>query len=275
MPAPHDPDSFIKENGPEAFQALIDGAEGFFDFYLRLLCEENDLGTDLGRSTVVKSMGEAVRKTSNSVVIDRYAQQTALRLGVSPDAMRAEFAKTKPARPPRPNRWEETESFAETEADTGESFDAAEPEIARPSPKEFWLLKLLLIDEEAPVEFAPCVNLQWISHPQAREIVDKILKAHAENAWRGPAALLSAIEDSRAQALASEAMAEQRKIPDPKAQVADILLTLRNQYIDRELASLNHLACQPDTPDEKQEEIMRLQQDWKRMKRDPLIPPAP
>jgi len=274
VPAPHDPDSFIKENGPEAFQELIDGAEGFFDFYLRLLCDENDLGTDLGRSTVVKSMGEAVRKTSNSVVIDRYAQQTALRLGVSPDAMRAEFAKTKPARPPRPNRWEETESFAETDADTGESFDAAEPEIARPSPKEFWLLKILLIDEETPVEFAPYLNLQWISHPQVREIVDKILKAHAEDAWRGPAALLSAIEDSRGQALASEAMAEQRKIPDPKAQVADILLTLRNQYIDRELASLNHLACQPDTPDEKQEEIMRLQQDWKKMKRDPLIPPA-
>ena len=274
VPAPHDPDSFIKENGPEAFESLVGQAEGFFDFYLRLLCDENDLGTDLGRSTVVRSMREAVRKTGDNVVVDRYAQQTALRLGVSPDAMRAEFAKTRPERAPRPSRWEEEESFAPTDADTGESFDAAEPEMERPSVKEFWLLKLLLIDEEAPTEYAPYVNLQWIVHPQVREIVDRILKSHGADAWRGAAALLSEIEDSRAQALASEAMAEQRKIPDPKAQIADILLTLRNQYIDRELASLNHLACQPDTPDEKQEEILRLQQDWKKMKRDPLIPPA-
>ena len=274
VPSPHDPDSFIKENGPQAFQALIDQAEGFFDFYLRLLCEENDLGTDLGRSTIVKAMGEAVRKTGNSVVIDRYAQQTALRLGVSPDAMRSEFAKTKPARTARPSRWEEEESFVES-SDTGESFDAAEPEIERPSAKEFWLLKILLIDDEAPAEFAPYVNLQWIGHPHVRDIVDKVLKAHTEDAWRGAAALLSSLEDPRVQALASEALAERRKIPDPKAQVADILLTLRNQYIDRELASLNHLASQPDTPDEKQEEILLLQQEWRKMKRDPLVPPGP
>lgn len=274
VPSPHDPDSFIKENGPEAFQALIDQAEGFFDFYLRLLCEENDLGSDMGRSIIVKSMAEAVRKTGNSVVVDRYAQQTALRLGVSPDAMRSEFAKTKPARAPRPSRWEEEESFVEATDDAGESFDAAEPELPRPSTKEFWLLKILLIDDEAPVEFAPYVNLQWIVHTHVREIVDKILKAHAENTWRGAAAMLSEFEDSRMQALASEALAEQRKIPDPKAQVADILLTLRNQYIDRELASLNHLASQPDTPDAKQDEILLLQQEWRKMKRDPLIPPA-
>ncbi len=272
VPAPHDPDSFIKENGPDAFRGLIDDAEGFFDFYLRLLCEQNDLASDLGRSTIVREMGEAVRKTGNSVIIDRYAQQTALRLGVSPDAMRAEFAKTKPARPPRPNHWED-DSFGD-EADTGGSFDSLEPEIPRPNAKEFWLLKIFLIDDEAPVEFAPWVNLQWITHPHVREIVDRILKARAADAWRGPAALLSGIENSRVQSLATEAMAEQRKIPDPKAQVADILLTLRNQFIDRELASLNHLASQPDTPDEKLDEILLLQQEWRKMKRDPLIPPG-
>jgi len=222
----------------------------------------------------VKSMGEAVRKSGNRVVMDRYAQETALRLGVSPDAMRAEFAKTKPARPQRRDRWEEEEALAVSEVGEGESFDAAEPELERPSAKEFWLLKLMLIDEEAPPEFAPYVNLQWIAHAQVRDIVGQIIKAHGDNAWRGAAALLSEISDSRAQALASEALAEQRKIPDPRAQIADILLTLRNQYIDREMASLNHLACQPDTPDEKQEEILRLQQDWRKMKRDPLIPPV-
>src|SRR5215813_9792847 len=42
VPAPHDPDSFIKQSGAAAFQKLIDGAEGFFDYYLNRLCTTND-----------------------------------------------------------------------------------------------------------------------------------------------------------------------------------------------------------------------------------------
>src|SRR6185369_6848502 len=60
VPAPHDPDSFIKEFGGAAFQGLIHKAEGFFDFYLNRLCASNDTSTDKGRLTIVKSMAEAV-----------------------------------------------------------------------------------------------------------------------------------------------------------------------------------------------------------------------
>ena len=38
-------------------------------------------------------MAEAVHKTGNGVLVDKYAQKTALRLGVTPDAVRAEFQK--------------------------------------------------------------------------------------------------------------------------------------------------------------------------------------
>ncbi len=34
VPAPHDPDSFIKANGGEAFRQLMENAEGFFDYLL-------------------------------------------------------------------------------------------------------------------------------------------------------------------------------------------------------------------------------------------------
>src|SRR6185503_10105017 len=45
VPAPHDPDSFIKQNGSEAFRQLIKNAEAFFDFYLNRLCVTNDVAT--------------------------------------------------------------------------------------------------------------------------------------------------------------------------------------------------------------------------------------
>src|SRR6185503_2030642 len=134
IPAPHDPDSFIKELGGAAFQGRIDQAEGFFDFYLNRLCLTNDIAGDKGKMTVVKELGEAVHKTGNQVLIDTYAQKAALRLGVSPDSVRAEFKKLS-----RPKAWAEAEG-----ADATEPADAE----TRPSAQEFWLLKLLLLSDD-------------------------------------------------------------------------------------------------------------------------------
>src|SRR5207244_3870051 len=93
VPAPHDPDSFIRQHGGAAFQDLIAKAEGFFDFYLNRLCSLHDLTGDRGRLAVVTQMREALQKTGSPVLLDTYAQKTALRLGVAVEAMRAEFRK--------------------------------------------------------------------------------------------------------------------------------------------------------------------------------------
>src|ERR1700690_2076224 len=68
VPPPHDPDSFIKANSGEAFRKLVEGAEGFFDYYLNRLCATNDLTSDKGRQAVLHGMAEAVHKTGNVVL---------------------------------------------------------------------------------------------------------------------------------------------------------------------------------------------------------------
>ena len=93
VPAPHDPDSFIKANGGEKFRELVQNADGFFDYLLNRLCRQNDANSDKGRFAILRAMAEAVHKTGNVVLVDTYAQKTALRLGVSPEAVRAEFKK--------------------------------------------------------------------------------------------------------------------------------------------------------------------------------------
>ena len=95
IPQPHDPDSFIRENGAESFRKLIDDAPGFFDFLINYLCQIHDADSDRGRVNIVKAMREAVQKTNNPVLIDTYAQKLSHRLGVAADAVRMEFAKRK------------------------------------------------------------------------------------------------------------------------------------------------------------------------------------
>jgi DNA primase len=259
VPAPHDPDSFIKANGGEAFRRLIEGAEGFFDYYLKRLCATNDTSTDKGRQIVLQGMAEAVHKTNNSVLIDTFAQKTALRLGVSSDAVRTEFRKLSRSKP----------AASETEP---ESEEAPAPE--RPSPHEFWLLKLLFLHDELVEWCASNIDSGWIQNLLARQITARRFETHRKGTWVSLGGFLGECETAEMRNLVTEAAIEDRPIPNPQQQLADITLRLRNQFIDRQLAASIHQANQPEVSDETRIELLKQQQELRQLKRTPIKPPA-
>ena len=261
VPSPHDPDSFIKASGGEAFRKLVESADGFFDYYLNRLCATNEINSDKGRLAVLRSMSEAVHKTGNSVLIDTYAQKTALRLGVPPESVRTEFKKI-----PAPQ-------FASRESEE-ESFESAEPvaETAPPSPIEFHLLKLLLLHEELVATAAMNLDANWISHPHVRQIVNLRLAAQEHETWHNLAEFLDRCESAEQRSLVTEAVAEERKIPNPETQLADVALKLRNQFFDRQIGSLTQKISQPQTPDDEKVSLLREQMKLKEQKRSPLAP---
>jgi DNA primase len=259
VPAPHDPDSFIKANGGGAFRQLVENAEGFFDYYLDRLCKLHDADSDKGRSAILRGMAEAVHKTGNVVLIDKYAQKTALRLGVSPEAVRAEFLKVQGSgfRVPSP---ESNDPTLNVEPGT----------LNRPSPQEFWLLKLLLLHDELAAWVALHLEVNWIAHPLARKIVGQRLAAQTRETWKSVAAFLDECEAPEMRSLVTEAVAEDRKIPNPEQQLADVALRLRNQFLDRQLAALTHKISQPEIPHAEQNELLREREKLREQKRAPL-----
>jgi DNA primase len=259
VPAPHDPDSFIMEFGGEKFLELIKNGKGFFDFYLDRLCATNELSSDKGRLAILHGMAESVHKTGNVVLVDTYAQKTALRLGVSPASVRAEFAKV---RLPRPNS---------PMADNEEEVPTEEEEIAAPpSAHEFHLLKLLMVHEELAGQAASHLNPEWLQHPLVRQIVSRRLAAQQTGSWQSLAAFLDDCESSAAGSLITEAATEERKIPNPGQQLSDLILKLRNQFFDRQIAELAQKMSQPGMPDEKRISLMREHQQLREQKRVPL-----
>jgi DNA primase len=264
VPAPHDPDSFIKENGGEAFRQLIAGAAGFFDYYLNRLCALNDIATDKGRLTVVRDMAEAVRKTGNTVLVDKYAQKTALRLGVVPDAVRKEFNKA---------------HVAPVVAAEDEYFDSAAAElegevIGRPNPLEFGLLKLVLRHEPGIEWLLAHLDSQWIQHPQVRDIVTRRLQAHQSGSWRNLAAFLDEYESPAVRSLMTELISDDHEIPNPDQQMTDVALRLRNQFVDRQMALLTQTLSQPEATPGEHLELLRELQQWRQYKKQPLAPLA-
>jgi DNA primase len=259
VPAPHDPDTFIKNFGGEKFRELVEHAAGFFEFLLDRLCATNDAATDKGRLAILRGMAEAMHKTGNRVLIDTHAQKTALRLGVPPEAVRAEFRKSASAK------------FVPVESEN-EPDMAADVEIPRPSPLEFYLLKLLFLHDELVAWAAAHLDLNWISHLATRQTIEQRLVAHEHEMWQNLGAFLDGCESAEQRSLITEAVAEERKIPNPQTQFADLTLKLRNQFLDRQIGALTQKIGQPQTSDAEKIELLREQLKLKERKRAPLSP---
>ena len=75
IPAPHDPDSYIKQFGAAGFQELISGAREFFDFYLDYLCTTNQPDTEKGQLAVVREMAAMVNKAEDRLLAEKYAPE--------------------------------------------------------------------------------------------------------------------------------------------------------------------------------------------------------
>jgi DNA primase len=230
VPAPHDPDSFIKANGGAAFQDLIAHAEGFFDYLLKRLCLTHDATTDTGRLAILHGMAEALHKTGNYVLMDTHAQKTALRLGVAVDAVRKEFARLKP---------KPTTFRAESEPDDFMPDDEAEAAApARPSNLELHLLKLLFTHDDLVAWLAAHLDVNWLVHPLVRQMVTARLAAQEQGTWHSLTEFLDGCDSPEQRSLITEAVADERPLPNPPTQLADVTLKLRNHFLDRQIADL-------------------------------------
>lgn len=245
IPPPHDPDSFIKEAGAPAFQKLVTEAAGFFDYYLERLCNENDLKTDRGRVAVLQQMAVAVKKTENQVLLDTYAQKTAMRLCVDSNAVRKEFQKI----------------FAgKSSTNIAESSSELQPVDKDLPHLESWLLKLLFLPDlqEESIEWVVSkLQPEWLQSEKVRRIFLLRAAAHREERWTGLSQFVSEIEEDELRSLVTGLAADDRPIPEPKQQLCDLVNRLRQQHIDRQLAALTIQLQNPALPEDQKTEVLR------------------
>ena len=147
---------------------------------------------------------------------------------------------------------------------------APESETPRPSTQEFWLLKLLLLHDELAAWVALHLDVNWIAHPPARKIVEQRLAAQTTETWKSLAAFLDECETPEMRSLVTEAVAEDRKIPNPEQQLADVTLRLRNQFLDRQIGTCIQRANQPGIAESDQIKFSRTEQELRKQKRAPL-----
>ena len=280
VPRPHDPDSFIKALGGTAFRQLIEQAEGFFDYYLNRLCSINEVTTDRGRLAVLRGMAEAAHKTGNVVLIDTYAQKTALRLGVAPDAVRAEFRRTRAPRTPQP-RDVESAPPSQTQG----------PALTR---EEFRLLQLLFKQDDFVGWAADHLDPAWIGNPLVRRIVTDRIGALRTGTWQGVPAFLDSLADAESPGLIAHAIARNylegmsavalekdsrdhvrdRALPNPLEDLKGLVTGLRNEHLTLEINRLNAQMAPLEAGSPEQIEIIKRREVLKACRKQPLAPLA-
>ena len=254
IPAPHDPDSFIKERGADAFKELISGAREFFDFYLEHLCAVHEPVTDKGQLAVVKGMAEMINKSATPLLADKYAQKTAMKLAafsqvpISAEAVRAEFKKAPHARPP-----------TAPEA-------AQEDEPTMPHEREFWLLKYLFASDEAADWARSRLDVTWLNHPTARQLATSRFSPD----WRNVPSLLDQTEDAAARSVLTAAVAEELVQDDLLKKTRETIQLIRNDHLDRELQKLKTHLNQPGLSDADVVNTLQLQAQLRKLKQQPL-----
>lgn len=257
IPAPHDPDSYVREHGAEAFRALLDRAQAFFDFRLERLCALHDLNSDRGRAAVARSMAEGLAKSGNAVWVDTYARKTAQRLGVGVAAVLTEFGKVR-----LPTR-------------AVEGLPAVEPGPAgeatvRPSAAEFQLLRLVLQNEAAALYVARGLDPAWIQHAGVRDVLARHSEGLASGRPVTVAGLVDALEGSPLVALMTEAAGDSHDLEHPERQVVEVLRRVRDAALDREAAVLNRRVADPATPESEREDCLRRKHTLILAKRQPM-----
>jgi hypothetical protein len=202
------------------------------------------------------------------VLIDAHAQKAALRLGVSADAVRAEFKKTRlPAEP----RSQQDDPHDQSNDHAGiVASENAESFSAPPTPREMHLLKLLLSGGDYRVIAATRLDIQWLMNPAVKRVVQRCLEQPGEALPQGAAFLFEFQDDPEAQALIGTVLADHGSIPEPEKQTIDVLTNLRNDFIADELQRLRLELTHPDVSAERQMQLSKHQEELRALRQKAL-----
>ncbi|HEY8551752.1 MAG TPA: DNA primase [Vicinamibacterales bacterium] len=100
LPPGKDPDLVVREQGAEAYQALIGGARPYLDFLIERAAAAHDTSTSSGRLAFLNALLPVAAGIPEAAARDQFADRLAVRAGISEDVVRQEIRRAAVARQP-------------------------------------------------------------------------------------------------------------------------------------------------------------------------------
>ena len=161
-----DPDTFIRENGLEAFKKVVDSAQDFFDFKLNVLCNEQIEDNPHSKSAIVKQMFDTIRRIESLVVRNEYLRRLSEVLNVDEEVIHREFVKV--------NRGQNREVFI---SGTGKEKPVSDTKLPY---HERYLIQSMLADERILSGCQEILKTEEFANYLAKEIVELIFSVYIQ-----------------------------------------------------------------------------------------------
>jgi len=210
LPAGHDPDTFLREAGPAAFETRLGAARNLLLYALDRILAEEDTLTMRGKATGIARIALLLSKVQDADQAIELGREVARRLGIDPSDL-----------------WNQAQRLAAA----GVRRPAASP-VVEPTPASFDrdLVQLVVQVSEARAALVPLAEPRDVTHAGLREI----LTALRDHPTVPPEMLVQRLDGDAARGLLARLLVEDREWPDPAALIRDLRRRLeRRQRLRR------------------------------------------
>lgn len=257
LPQGEDPDTFLRDQGSEAFEQAVAKARPLVEMVLDSILEQGDLATPEGKSRVAAEAGGVLKSISDQVTRWLYLQRLAGKLGVPPQVMASQLGLPLP---------QETRAMRPQAAQARQRGNICFDE-------ERCLLELAFASPRAAQELDARDALQGLSDPALESVAAAVKQVLAGGGKPTPAAVIDRLEDNSLAGLVSQLAEAAPSLSDENIslQVESYLKSRARQQAQAKLdeikAEMNAAFQAGDT-----ERVSRLQASSKKI-RDYLLRP--
>jgi DNA primase len=216
LPRGTDPDSFVRQEGREAYLGRLRAAVPYLEFLLRRSAAGHDLTTDAGRRRFLGEMLTVAARIPDAATRDQFADRLASRARITEEVVRAEVRKAAAAR-----------------RTSGPAGVLGEP-AGRLKPAEGGLLWALINAPEAARPALDELDPEDRRHLAAGRVLEVAAELKEVPAERFPAALLERLTDQEREQVTGVAAAPE----SPALSAEDCVRTLKRLRFDREREAL-------------------------------------
>jgi DNA primase len=227
LPAGHDPDTFLRAEGREAFEACCRAARPLLLFALDRVFAEEDTAGPRGRATGMARVALMLSKVQDADEAIELGREAARRLGIDVSDL-----------------WNQARQLAAAAARPGAPAPAppGAPANAPAASFERDLGQLVVQTPAAREALLPLLEPAMVTHPAVREIVEA-LHAHPEVP---PAALVQRLAGDAARALLARWLVEEREWPDLAAHILLMQRRLARRQAQRRVRELTQTIAQSE-----------------------------
>ena len=245
LPEGHDPDTFLKAEGAEAYRRALDEAPSAMEWLIRRAAAENDIRTPEGKAAYLNALLPGLRRIESAVERAAWLPVIVQRGGLDPQAAQEELRRALASRSP-------------TVAAAVPAAPPPRPAVLLPAEKH--LLALLLADAEAAeaLDSLQDTDIQGLRTAVVLAAA-RALRARGERVTA--AALESGLEEEDRRMVREVAMAGLP--PGPRADPAECVRELRRLPLRTRMAEIQRNLPQAEGPAEKAllEEKLRLKRE--------------